>query len=259
MTTTDAPPPDFYRNVAVADTVDHLTLPTDSAKRKEYPVFSGCLAYFPAALAGVATHSKRGNDKHNPGEPLHHARGKSTDHEDCIVRHLIDLADLLALHKRSGGPGPDGDAACDAILTEANALAWRALALSQRLHEKFAGAPVAPAAVEPPAGFGGAKMDLCVMDEASEMVPTSADACSTAHAIATRFNLPVEDGSRSAYRINRYGEKPELAPGRCVDVVFRSSAGAKAVRGVSRAKPDVFRWNHIESGGDIILWRETQL
>lgn len=117
-----------------------MTLPTDSAERKEYPVATGVLAYFPAALAGVAKHSKAGNDKHNPGEPLHHARGKSVDHPDCIVRHLMDLADLLAAAAR--GQPVDGGA----ILTEADALAWRALALSQDLHERIGGAPLAPGA-----------------------------------------------------------------------------------------------------------------
>ena len=114
----------------------NMTLPTDSELRKEYPLYRGLLAYFPAALAGVAYHSKKGNDKHNPGDPIHHARGKSSDHEDCIVRHLVDLGDLLA------EPFPDAQA----ILTEASALAWRALALSQELHENFGDAPLAPGA-----------------------------------------------------------------------------------------------------------------
>ena len=116
-----------------------MTLPTDSAERKEYPMYSGVLAYFPAALAGVAQHSKMGNDKHNPGEPLHHARGKSMDHEDCIVRHLTDLGDYLAQIRRG-----QGDTAT--LLEEANALCWRSLALSQQLHENFAEAPLAPGA-----------------------------------------------------------------------------------------------------------------
>lgn len=114
----------------------NLTLPTDSKTRKEYPLHSGCIRYFPAALAGVAKTSKVGNDKHNPGEELHHARGKSMDHSDCIIRHLIDLEDLLA--KKT-------DFNRDEILSEVNSLAWRALALSQELHEQF-GAPLAPAA-----------------------------------------------------------------------------------------------------------------
>lgn len=115
------------------------TLPTDSNERKNFPLFRGVMRYFPAALAGVAKISKVGNDKHNPGEELHHARGKSNDHGDCVVRHLMDTADLLAAHERGEGPTPE------AVLNEVNQLAWRALALSQELHEKF-GAPLAPGA-----------------------------------------------------------------------------------------------------------------
>lgn len=118
-----------------------LTLPTDSAVRKDVPLYSGCYTYFPAALAGVAAHSKAGNDKHNPGEALHHARGKSTDHADCIARHSMDIADMLALRERS-----ENKYLVDDLLAEANALCWRSLAWSQEIHEKYAGAPLAPAA-----------------------------------------------------------------------------------------------------------------
>ncbi len=117
-----------------------LTLPTDSSERKNYPILSGCVKYFPAALAGVARISKIGNDKHNPGQPLHHARSKSTDHGDCIVRHLIDAEDLLAAYRRG-----DTSATKEMILTEVNQLAWRALSYSQVLQEEF-GAPLAPGA-----------------------------------------------------------------------------------------------------------------
>jgi hypothetical protein len=110
-----------------------MTLPTDSAARKEIPLLSGCLRYFPAALAGVARISKAGNDKHNPGEPLHHARGKSMDHGDCILRHLVDLQDHLAAGNESQA------------IAEADAICWRALALSQELHEAN-GSPLAPGA-----------------------------------------------------------------------------------------------------------------
>lgn len=84
------------------------------------------------AFAEVAKVSKAGNDKHNPGKPLHHARWKSTDHEDCIARHLVDLA-------RDPG-GVDGDG-----LRHAACLAWRALMLLQRELEA-GGAPLARAA-----------------------------------------------------------------------------------------------------------------
>ena len=118
-----------------------MTLPTDSKERKEYPLHRGCLRYFPAALAGIAQTSKRGNDKHNPGEELHHARSKSMDHGDCILRHLIDVEDLLAAFRRG-----DTSVTKEAILTEIDQMAWRALALSQQIHEDL-GAPLAPAGV----------------------------------------------------------------------------------------------------------------
>lgn len=123
-----------------------MTLPTESARRKDFPILSGCIKYFPAALAGVANISKLGNDKHNPGEALHHARGKSMDHGDCIVRHLMDVEDLITASAKG-----DARASVDLILLEASSLAWRALAYSQELHEKY-GAPLAPSAkVESPA------------------------------------------------------------------------------------------------------------
>jgi hypothetical protein len=90
-------------------------LPTDSAQRKALPLARGCLDYFPAALAAVAALSKAGNDKHNPGQPLHHSRGKSSDHADCIVRHLID---------RGTVDTEDG-------IRHSVKVAWRALALLQ--------------------------------------------------------------------------------------------------------------------------------
>lgn len=123
------------------DDKPNLTLPEDSNARKELPILSGCLKYFPAALAGVARISKQGNDKHNPGEPLHHARGKSQDHGDCILRHLMDTEDLLAAKNR-------GQSIEDQrILDEASQMAWRALAYVQELHEKM-GKPMAPGAKE---------------------------------------------------------------------------------------------------------------
>lgn len=130
----------MFRPIKTATVESTMTLPTDSNERKEYPLFRGVLKYFPAALAGVANTSKKGNDKHNPGQDLHHARSKSQDHGDCIIRHLIDTADLLAALERSDSKVTQLD-----VLNEVNQLAWRALALSQELHEKF-GAPLAPGA-----------------------------------------------------------------------------------------------------------------
>jgi len=65
-------------------------LPTDSAERKTYPIFTGFMKYFPRAIAAIAHHSYVSNEKHNPGEPLHWSREKSSDHLDCVGRHMLE-------------------------------------------------------------------------------------------------------------------------------------------------------------------------
>src|SRR5665213_2195712 len=50
---------------------------TDSAQRKHFPITSGLLDYFPDSCAAVSEISFVGNKKHNPGEAMHHSRGKS--------------------------------------------------------------------------------------------------------------------------------------------------------------------------------------
>lgn len=103
-----------------------------SAERKEYPITTGCLDYFPDALALVANVSFKGNQKHNPGQPLHHARGKSSDHADCILRHLTER-DFL---------DPDN-------MEHAAALAWRALAYLQEMAERKYGLDLPRGATAP--------------------------------------------------------------------------------------------------------------
>lgn len=95
-----------------------ITLLT-SAERKEYPMATGLLDYFPDALAEVSHVSYLGNQKHNPGQPLHWARGKSNDHADCVVRHMSTRGHI------------DGSGVVH--LAEA---AWRALADLQEYLEK---------------------------------------------------------------------------------------------------------------------------
>lgn len=111
------------------------TLPVDSAFRKEFPIEAGVNQYFPAAIVCLAAWSKFNNNKHNPGEPLHHSRAKSGDHEECIARHNIDIADA---RRRDGGDDLTE-------LEEATAVFWRAGARLQILAERL-GAPPAPAA-----------------------------------------------------------------------------------------------------------------
>jgi hypothetical protein len=106
------------------------TLPKDSAERKEFPVHAGVVRYCPAALVAMAAVSKAGNDKHNPGQPLHHARSKSTDQEDCQMRHMIDAEDPT----------------CDR-LEELACKAWRAC-IELQIYAESLGAPMAPGAKE---------------------------------------------------------------------------------------------------------------
>ena len=102
-------------------------LPTDSEERKGYPLYSGPLRYFPDALAEVARLCRAGNDKHNPGEPLHWARSKSTDELDCLARHLAEC----------------GTIDTDGFFHDVK-VAWRALANLQKLLEKEHGLPISP-------------------------------------------------------------------------------------------------------------------
>lgn len=116
----------------------HTTLPVDSALRKGIPLHRGLFRYFPAALAEVAKVSKIGNDKHNPGEEMHHARGKSTDEADCILRHLIDVEEDFGQ-----GVGRDEQG-----VPQVAYICWRALSFAQKWLEENDHAPLAPGARE---------------------------------------------------------------------------------------------------------------
>lgn len=69
-----------------------LTGPSGALWRKQRPLFSGVLSYFPDALLEVAHVSFVGNEQHNAGQPLHWAREKSTDQLDAAARHLLNHA-----------------------------------------------------------------------------------------------------------------------------------------------------------------------
>jgi hypothetical protein len=92
---------------------------TDSKARKETPIWSGVLQYFPRTMAALARVSWKGNQKHNPGQPLHWSREKSCDHEDCIIRHMINP------YERD----TDGEYHIDHAV-------WRAAAAAEVFHEK---------------------------------------------------------------------------------------------------------------------------
>jgi hypothetical protein len=119
---------DQMLNAVDTDEPRRLLSVLTSAARKQHPLTSGVLDYFPDALAAVSNVSHRGNEKHNPGQSLHWARDKSSDHADCILRHLAERGSVDA----EGVP-------------HSYSLAWRALALAQLEAEEREG-------LDPPRG-----------------------------------------------------------------------------------------------------------
>ena len=83
--------------------------------RKEKPVFTGVLKYFPDAILEVAKCSYIGQKQHNPNKPLSWDRNKSGDELDALARHLLGA----------------GEIDTDGIKHSAK-VAWRALANLQK-------------------------------------------------------------------------------------------------------------------------------
>ena len=84
-------------------------------KRKQMPIYTGVLKYFPLALAEVAKVSYIGNKQHNKGDDIYWDRNKSSDELDALVRHLLE----------AGKIDTDG-------LRHSAKIAWRALANLQK-------------------------------------------------------------------------------------------------------------------------------
>ena len=95
-------------------------LSSATVKRKDMPVYSGVLKYFPNAIKYVSYVSKVGNDQHHKDKPLHWDKSKSFDEPDALVRHLIDHSEEPL--------DEDG-------VYHLGKVAWRALALLERFLE----------------------------------------------------------------------------------------------------------------------------
>src|SRR5665213_2776920 len=110
----------LLRSQNIAPGWNTAMMTTDHQERKDAPMARGLLDYFV------------GSQQHNPGEELHWARHLSTDHADCIVRHLVDRGTI----------DTDG-------CRHSAKVAWRALALLQTEIENERAAAVPPEAFAP--------------------------------------------------------------------------------------------------------------
>lgn len=84
-------------------------------QRKQTPIYSGVLMYFPDAIREIARCSFIANEQHNPNTPMHWDRSKSGDELDALTRHLLEA----------------GTVDTDGIL-HSTKVAWRALANLQK-------------------------------------------------------------------------------------------------------------------------------
>ena len=102
----------------------------NDAERKALPIYDGAIAYFPNALAMVASNSMIGQQQHAPDEPLQWHRAKSTDELGSLSRHILDFAIAEKI----------GD--YDGMLHATQAIAWRALAHAERFVDTVDDDPV---------------------------------------------------------------------------------------------------------------------
>ena len=66
-------------------------LPEGAKERKDIPVYTGFINYFPRAIAAVAKISLIGGLQHGQtAETLHWDRSKSGDELDAMMRHILD-------------------------------------------------------------------------------------------------------------------------------------------------------------------------
>ncbi len=86
--------------------------------RKNIPVYSGFVKYFPNAMKEVAVCSRIANEQHHAGKPLHWDMNKSTDELDALMRHLVD---------HTTNPIDDDG------IRHITKVAWRAMAMLERI------------------------------------------------------------------------------------------------------------------------------
>ena len=88
-------------------------------ERKNTPIYSGFIKYFPTAIAEVSRASLIANSQHNYGKHLHWDMDKSTDELDALMRHLTDYA--------------RGEELDDDGIMHITKVCWRSMAMLERI------------------------------------------------------------------------------------------------------------------------------
>ena len=99
----------------VKPATESVVLPHNAEMRKDIPVATGFVDYFPDAMAAVAECSAVATAQHHHGEPLHWDRAKSSGEADALMRHFLERGTL----------DTDG-------VRHSTKVAWRAMALLQK-------------------------------------------------------------------------------------------------------------------------------
>lgn len=258
-----------------------MSMPSEAKARKEVPLATGAVDYFPDALAAVAAVSKTGNDQHNPGQPLHWDRSKSTDEADALMRHFVDRGKL----------DKDGH-------RHSAKVAWRALALLQKELEAVGQDKVAEALgcpeivgyirhipsghywVRPGFGMCEDKVQAHLYKQSEALAEIASERSGVLEFIPWTYELVVEP-PKVATQPRKYcqtcemfsddpyfikygcptdelftewlgGEYPPCAGNKLVDVLFRNDKNP-----YPKLAADTLDWEHksLCSASDIVAWR----
>lgn len=83
--------PEMIREMRTITTINPVSgIPTEDADRKRLQLWTYLIEYFPDSFLAEVEVAMRGNEQHNPGQPLHWARSKSRDQYNTAFRHLFE-------------------------------------------------------------------------------------------------------------------------------------------------------------------------
>ena len=73
------------------EAIDSLILPSAAEERKQIPVYSAFVRFFPRAIVAVTKMSMEGQRQHNAnGDSIKWIRSASSDDKDALMRHVLE-------------------------------------------------------------------------------------------------------------------------------------------------------------------------